>query len=120
MELTPFQNSLSRGATASDCFVSSGLFWQPLEAIKSTFTQLRIHFLCGGNLTYLMCLFAGAAELGATTEEPLWPVTGELVTLYFKAMHCYKEELCHRGCSRRSPGSPVRPAAGGRQPTEIA
>lgn len=42
-----------------------------------------------------MCLFTGAAELGATTEELLGPVTGELVILHFKAMCCYKEKQCH-------------------------
>lgn len=53
-----------------------------------------------------MCLFAGAAELRATMAKPLLllPVTGELVTLYFKAMHCYKEELCHALQSGRQQG----------------
>lgn len=42
-----------------------------------------------------MCLFAGAAELGATAEELLRPVTGELVILHFKATHWYKEKQRH-------------------------
>lgn len=51
-----------------------------------------------------MCLFAGAAELGATAEELLGPVTGELVILYFKAVRRNKEKRCHgaRACETSS------------------
>lgn len=95
MELTPFQNSLSRGATASECFVSSGLFWQPLKVIKST---CRLHsaphpFSLGLESNVPLCRRSRA---GGDNGETAPAVTGELVTLYFKAMHCYKEELCHR------------------------
>lgn len=92
MELNPFQNSLSREAAASEVFCQLCAFWQPTERYKkhlpSPLSSTSI-FLWGW---ILMCLFAGAAELGATTEELLGPVTGELVILYFKATHCYKEK----------------------------
>lgn len=96
MELTPFQNSLSRGATASECFVSSGFFWQPLKAIKSTccLHSAPHPFSLGSESNVPLCRSGRAGGDNGGTALAC-PVTGELVTLYFKAMHCYKEELCH-------------------------